>query len=158
MNEQEKAIIESELRKIEHRDGIISPHAVVEAARSPSSPLHSHFQWNNDKAAEEYRLWQARQLVAVVIFQRAPNDTQRTFTSVVIEKKTPQGESQLVRAYVDTERALDDPDLRQQILEQAVNEVRRWASKYRSFDELKDVIRAVDKFCKRHDAEFATAV
>ena len=155
MNEQEKAIIESELRKIEHRDGIISPHAVVEAARSPSSPLHAHFQWNNDKAAEEYRLWQARQLVAVVIFQRAPNDTQRTFTSVVIEKKTPEGESQLVRAYVDTERALDDPDLRQQILEQAINEVERWASKYRRFTELKDIVRAVDKFSKHHKAEFA---
>ena len=52
-------------------------------------------------------------------------------------------------------RALDDPDLRQQILEQAINEVERWASKYRRFTELKDIVRAVDKFSKRHKAEFA---
>ena len=67
----------------------------------------------------------------MVIIERSPNDLQRTFTSVVIEQKTPKGESKMVRAYVDTEKALDDPDLRQQILAQAVNEAERWAAKYR---------------------------
>lgn len=156
MNEQEKAVIEEELRKIARRDGFISAPAVVEAARSPSSPLHSHFQWNDDKAAQEYRLWQARQLIAVVRFEPAPNETQRTFTSVIIEQKTLKGESKLIRAYVDTEKALDDPDLRQQILGQAINEVEHWAAKYRHFTELKDIVRAIDKFSKHHKAEYAT--
>ena len=157
MREEDRAIIEQELRKIEKRDGVISAHAVVEVAKSPTSPLHVHFQWNDDKAAHEFRLWQARQLIAVIIIERAPNDTQRTFTNVVVEQKTAKGESQLVRAYVSTERVLDDPDLRQQVLEQAVGEIRRWTAKYRHFDELETVIKTVDKFCKRHEAEFAAA-
>lgn len=153
MKEQERAIIEQELRKIEKRDGNITPPAVVEAAKSPTSPLHSHFQWNDDKAAHEYRLWQARQLIAVVIIEQGPNDTQRTFTSVIIEQNTPKGESQLIRAYVDTEKVLDNADLRAQVLRQAVNELERWARKYRHFDELEGVIKVANRFVKRYHTE-----
>lgn len=157
MNETEKAIIEQELRKIEQRDGVITPPAVVEAARSETSPLHAHFQWDNSKAAHEHRLWQARQLIAVVIYERAPNQPQRAFTNVILETKTAKGETELVRAYMDTEKVLEDPNLRVQVLEQAITELERWAQKYRHFDELKDVIKSADRFIKRHKTEFAVA-
>lgn len=151
MNEEERTVIEAELRKIEQRDGVITPPAIVEAARSETSPLHSHFQWDNSKAAHEYRLWQARQLIAIVIFERAPNETQRTFTSVIIEEKTATGESQLVRAYVNTERVLDDPNLRAQVVRQAIVEARRWARKYGHLVELAELAQATEKFCERFD-------
>jgi hypothetical protein len=40
--------------------------AVVDAARDPTSPLHSYFEWNDTVAAEQYRLHQARSLIRAV--------------------------------------------------------------------------------------------
>lgn len=44
-------------------DGLLHAQAVVEAARAASSPLHGYFTWDDDEAAEAYRLGQARQLI-----------------------------------------------------------------------------------------------
>jgi hypothetical protein len=147
MNEQERKKIERELRRLEQRDGIITPPAIVEAARVKSSSLHRHFQWDDNKAAEEFRLWQARQLVGVVLYQRPPDGLQRVYTSVIVETTT-NGDTEMVRAYVSTERCLHDPEMRQQVLQQAVAEIGRWAHKYRCFHELRTIVAVVDKFQK----------
>jgi hypothetical protein len=157
MKDTEKSIIETELRKIAERDGKVTPDAVVEAARPKTSPLHSHFQWNNDKAAHEYRLWQARQLIAVVVFERAPNDLQRTFTSVVLEKETSSGAVIVERAYVETKKALENPNLRQQILEEAIREAKHWSCKYRHFEELTSIVKAIDNFIEAYEANTSAA-
>lgn len=46
--------------------GELHPSDVVDAARAPGSPLHRFFTWDDSKAASEYRLWQARHLIARV--------------------------------------------------------------------------------------------
>ncbi len=46
--------------------GRLTPGAVVEAARSPNSALHRHFEWDDRKAAEAYRRDQAREIIAVI--------------------------------------------------------------------------------------------
>ena len=52
------------LKEIAKRDGgLLRPQAVVDAARSVSSPLHGAFCWNNTEAAQKYRLLQAQQLI-----------------------------------------------------------------------------------------------
>lgn len=46
--------------------GRLSPAAVVETARDPSSPLHHCFDWDNTSAAESWRIEQARRLIRSV--------------------------------------------------------------------------------------------
>src|SRR3972149_10762515 len=49
------------------RRGRLSPKRVVDwARRNRSSGLHSCFQWDDSRAAEQYRLWQARELIVSV--------------------------------------------------------------------------------------------
>ncbi len=55
--------IAAALARIERRDGRIDPHAVVAAARDPVSVLHPLFVWDDTKAAELYRLDQARTII-----------------------------------------------------------------------------------------------
>ena len=43
--------------------GRITPQQVVDAARNPDSPLHQFFEWDDQTAAERYRLVQARTLL-----------------------------------------------------------------------------------------------
>ena len=45
------------------RDGSITPASVLDEARDEASPLHTHFEWDDSEAAEQYRLVQARGLI-----------------------------------------------------------------------------------------------
>lgn len=59
--------IEREIQEIaEAGGGVLLPAAVVEAARDPTSAMHSHFQWDDTEAAIAYRLSQARELIRSV--------------------------------------------------------------------------------------------
>jgi len=58
-----KKHIEARLRKLQDKHGRITPNSVVDDARDPDSPLHGFFQWDDSKAAEAYRLDQARALI-----------------------------------------------------------------------------------------------
>lgn len=54
----------SELEKIRAAcGGVLTPDAVVEAAKDPLHPLHGRFEWDDAKAAHQHRLWQARVLI-----------------------------------------------------------------------------------------------
>lgn len=54
------------LLELERDNGRLAPADVVDAARDPTSPLHSHFTWDDSEAAEKYRLMQARTLIRTV--------------------------------------------------------------------------------------------
>lgn len=43
--------------------GVIHPADVVEVARDPKSAMHNQFEWDDDEAAQAYRLQQARALI-----------------------------------------------------------------------------------------------
>jgi hypothetical protein len=63
VTEKAQAALE-EIQKL--RGGILRPKDVVEEARPRSSPLHSYFTWDNGKAAEQWRLEEARRLIVSV--------------------------------------------------------------------------------------------
>ncbi len=54
------------IRQLESPDGTITPQTVLDDAQDPASPLHEHFEWDDTKAAQAYRLDQARQLIRSV--------------------------------------------------------------------------------------------
>lgn len=58
-------IIDQEITRIYQRDGHVKPSIVVREAFPKESPLHGYFEWNNKKAADQHRLWQARHLIRV---------------------------------------------------------------------------------------------
>jgi hypothetical protein len=58
-----KAALEAIRRS--HR-GRLTARAVVEAAKNPRHPLHSEFEWNNQKAADQQRLERARELIRYI--------------------------------------------------------------------------------------------
>lgn len=45
------------------RDGKLTADSVVTAASDPVSPMHDRFEWDDEVAAHEYRLEQARALI-----------------------------------------------------------------------------------------------
>jgi hypothetical protein len=125
--------IVAELNRIarEH-GGVARPEDVVEAARPPDSVLHSRFQWDDTKAAAQYRLFQARQLLRVTIIMRDKDERSivvPTFTSLTTERG---------QGYRATTTIFADPDL---ALQQAV-----------------DVLRQVERLIARANNSYLTAI
>lgn len=48
------------------KGGKLTPKELVEAARDVNSPLHDEFEWNDTKAAQKYREWQARYIISSI--------------------------------------------------------------------------------------------
>jgi hypothetical protein len=68
-----KSAVAQAVGEIFKRDGQVQPSTLVNGARPQDHPAHSAFEWDDSKAGEEYRLWQARQWirrVEVVVEER----------------------------------------------------------------------------------------
>jgi hypothetical protein len=125
--------------------GRLTPNAVVEAARNPRSPLHRHFEWDDAKAAEAYRLDQAREIIRVVRIEGNDNEEPvRAFLSV----KDAAGVS--YRTAEDVQGSLE---LQLAVLRQAEADLEAWTKRYRELSEIcDDVLKARDKIRTRREA------
>jgi hypothetical protein len=129
---------ELELIRKRHR-GILRPVDVVAFACDPQTALHAEFEWDDGKAAEQYRLEQARQIIRCavrVVGEDSPPI--RTYVSLYSDRRA--GDS--YRALAD---ALSDPKLRKQLLTQALREAESWRLRYQRLAELKPIVRAIAK-------------
>lgn len=68
---------QTELKRILERDGEIRPSVVVQEAASKANPLHSEFTWDNTKAANLYRIGQARHLIRTTVIRMDTGEQQR---------------------------------------------------------------------------------
>lgn len=130
----------SAIQRLRETHGELTPPALTEAAQSKKSPLHELFQWDNSKAADEYRLWQARQLIASLVV-RVVDSSNQTPVRAFVNVRKADGE----RAYVATEDARDDPFLRKQMLDRALAELVRWRAAYIALAEFSGVHDAINE-------------
>jgi hypothetical protein len=138
----------SELERIAAKNGgDLRPVDVVRAARPKTSPLHSRFLWDNDKAGDEYRLWQARELIRVTVrLIGSPDDgltVSRVFVSLSADRKNSGG------GYRSLVSVMDNETLRKQLLADAYAEMERFQQKYEALKELAEVFAAMRR-AKKH--------
>lgn len=68
LGKEDIAIVIGVLKKLADRDGKVTPESILAEASTDGSEIHRFFQWDDQIAAVEHRLHQARQLVRSVIF------------------------------------------------------------------------------------------
>ena len=123
--------VEAALRDIYTARGRLDPKDVVEEARNPQSPLHKSFTWNDDEAAEQWRLQQARQLIRSVKIERIENvQEQRTVRFVRQYVHDPANDG-----YLATEDVAKLPDVRDRILAEMRRDLTRLQSKWDLYKE-----------------------
>ena len=133
----EKAI--AELERITKRSGgTLNPEDVVKYARSPSSPLHEYFEWNDTDAAHQHRLYQARSLLRVWVAElpQKPNTPVRVMVSLVNDRGT--------RGYRNLVDVMSDEGLRRELLEEAKRDMSFFRRKYALLESLAGVFEAMD--------------
>lgn len=110
------------------RDGSITPASVLDEARDEASPLHTHFEWDDSEAAEQYRLVQARGLIRryKVTVEVKPD----TFVKVRQFSSVPAADPDEGTDYVLTSEALKDDVQRDFIFKQCIREIATLRAKY----------------------------
>lgn len=125
------AAVAAELDRIRQSEGKVTPAAVVEAAESPSSPLHGAFDWDDATAAHEHRLLQARAMIRAVVVTY-PDETPRT---VYVHVREESG-----GGYQPMTVVARDPDLFALAIEELTDKL---GSAQRAVDELRELAGGV---------------
>ena len=120
-------------------NGRLEKEMVVIEAQSPDSPLHSAFEWDDTKAAHEYRCEQSRYIIRniQVTIPESHNETPiRAFVSV-------QRDSDI--SFTSIVHAMSDEDLRAQVVASAWRELEAWHSRHAELVEFAKVFSAIDQ-------------
>ncbi len=140
--EEVRDVIREELMSIaEEHGGMLRPADVVEFARDPGTALHSKFTWDDGEAAEQYRLWQARRVIrcSVVVIPEKQQEY-KAFVSLTPDRNGITGGYRSIRSVVSNR------DLREQLLEDAIREMKVFRRKYAQLKELSEVFSAMDTY------------
>lgn len=147
MTHKEQVKAELELIRIEH-GGVLQAEDVVEYAKDPETALHQEFEWDDNEAAHQFRLEQARRVIRISLTIVRNLDNERPvpmYVSLVSDRvKTGGG----YRPFVDV---MTDEDQRAQLLKQALGEFNRVRRKYEHLVELAPIFAAIEDVERESD-------
>lgn len=118
MTEDEKRLqkVHQELMKLWKKRGKLTASEVVEAAKNAKSALHDCFEWDDTKAAHEYRLSQARHLIKRAV----PKKEEEKFVHVPVQKAEEETGSK-EGEYHPASHIVQEVDLYQRALGEAIS-------------------------------------
>lgn len=121
-------------------NGRLDQEDIVAAARDEQNPLHEHFEWDDVEAATQYRLVQAGDLIRgiEIVFQRPDEEPKHIRAFVNIAQNDE-------RFYVATVDAMQDPELRRQVVRQAFAELEAWRRRHAELTEFAKVFAEIDQ-------------
>lgn len=141
-------VVGPEIERLEKKyKHALEPQQLLDEARSVQSPIHAAFDWNDETAAEKYRLVQARNLLRSVNVTIITPDREERVVPVFVssQKKTDLTK----RSYSSTEYAMSDPELRSEVLKLALREFAALRRKYAELNELSQLFAMVDAAVKK---------
>lgn len=133
-------IAAAEIRRIENERGPVTPSVLLAAARNGQSPFHPLIEWDDEKAAERYRLSQANRIIMslrVVIKEGEPE--RPAYASL----KDETGDA--ARAYVSMIDVSSDEVKRREFLLREVQRIGEYLQRSDGFPEMDPVRKALAK-------------
>ena len=116
-------------------NGLLTAQQVLDAARDAASPLHSAFTWDDNAAAEQHRLNEARKLiVSIRVFSTAAAKSMPAYINV----RSPDG-----RGYKASVDVLSNEDLKARVLIEIQQHIEALERKYASFGEIGEILSRV---------------
>ena len=136
-----------ELELIERQNGEITPQAVVDKARPEDSVMHKCFEWDDETAAEKYRLSQARSLIrCIVVIPDKEDEKINTPVRMFVNQNPINNGQKAPASYINVRTAFDNPETRSVVLANARYELSVFRSKYSQLKELEKLFIEIDKF------------
>jgi hypothetical protein len=129
----------------EENNGCVTPEIVVQDAHYKSSPLHDHFDWDDDSAAKKWRKRQARHIlghIEVVVKTNGEEENIKAFHNVIVVNQKEKTSS---RVYSPLINVMSDKELYNQIIDKAMRELNGWRQRYKQYKELDKIFKAIDE-------------
>lgn len=112
----------------------ITPQTVLEKAKDKKSELHKCFEWDNDAAAEKYRIIQAGNVIRMLYIVPSNKDV----PPVRVLSRTSNTVYQPTRTFVTNKNEYED------LLKRALSELESFRKKYNTLSELEQVFEQID--------------
>jgi hypothetical protein len=130
----------------------LTPDLVVADAKREDSPLHEHFNWDVEQAAEAYWREQARTLIRSVRFEVQVESTHVACVAYVRDPNAPVGE----QGYLHVSQVRTEKDVARAVLREefsragaALTRARELASVFGLKREVESLMERVDKARKK---------
>ena len=137
------------LQKLEEEKGSVTREDFLESARSEDSEIHKLFEWDDTVAAEKYRLRQATDIIHSIKITVMEDEKQPVSMKAFVIPGYTEKQFGKKGGYVNIRRATEDADTKDMILHDARKNARWFMDKYRSIEELAEVITAIEGFLQR---------
>lgn len=123
------------------KKGKLTPQALVDEARPEDSPLHKGFEWDDTKAAENYRKVQAVTMIrAVVVSESEIIEEGSSDVKVKVFNLPERGTS-----YESLKTILVDEEKTDSLMARALAELRTYREKYASLEKLTRLMGVIDE-------------
>ena len=133
------------IREIAEIHGHVTPQLVVDAAKPKDSPLHNNFEWNNTKAAAEFRLIQAAHLIRKIKVTIEASEDHKVSVRQFVNVAPINDDEPTSGLYVTVQDAMEVTSYREQLLNQCRRDIVAFKTKYAALTEAASIIKAMDK-------------
>lgn len=145
---------------IDKKNEHVTGEELIAAGRSASAPLHACFTYDENLAAEKWRRHEAKVLVKQLHLANKDDAEQAGRTRAFVYIYHPEHGGK--RVLFSTRSAMARPELREQVVEQAVRALQRsltfWGHAYGGNASLRKLAKDVEKLRKRAERELLQAI
>ena len=116
----------------------LTAKSLLDANRPKEAPLHGEFEWDDSKAAEQYREQQARHIINCLCVKPEKSDQEPVRAFFTISQPS----------YESISVILQSVEKHSSLLDLALKELNAFKAKYNTLTQLEPVFEAIDK-CTR---------
>jgi hypothetical protein len=150
MSRELKAQAAAELAELERAEGRLMRASIVAKAKDKASALHQYFEWDKTKAAQSHWLQTAGEIIrAYKVWVTVSGSEQpqqvRAFVSLSTDRVNGGG-------YRSLATVMDDDDMRETMLADAIRDLEIFQRKYSILSELRSVFVEIEKVVRRSRA------
>lgn len=126
----------------------VTPQDLLDASRPEDTPLHNDFEWRNDIAAEEYRKYQARNIIhsLTIVVEHKDDENKNDESEVRAFFVIKENEKQ---SYKPIKVIMQDENYEKQLYDSALKELIAIKNKYATIQKLKHIFDEIEKEEKR---------
>lgn len=121
--------------------GGVTARDVLDTGRSPQSPLHKYFEWNDEKAADIYRLEQARKImrsIRVTYTETNQSGAEESYSARIVQAMTVVPYEDKARQYHSFKTLHGDTLFAAKLLGSAIDDLKGWRRKYEPYVQMWD--------------------
>lgn len=113
----------------------IQPSDIVDFARNKKTELHKCFEWDDEVAAENYRLSQARTIMVNLVYTEPE---EKEDVKIRVYQNTSN-------AYQETRKIIQNADEYKNLLLRAKTELQSFRQRYKTLSELSEIMLLIEE-------------